>query len=189
MGAVGGAWAYQRDEAGALERVTGADGAFDVEHDDFGKISTVRTTATEWQIQWDAIGRPRRLVRPSGAMDVLWGPGQVTVRPSRPGSTETAWMDIEGGALAWSRERRDDVTPSAGAILLPGGLGARVEDALGVVRMRWGYQTGVADSAVLTPSVVAVESPCLPGPELFVGGALDAASSERTDGTWTGRGP
>lgn len=184
-GAVGGAWAYQRSEAGALERVTGADGAFDVEHDQFGKLSTVRTTATEWQIQWDAMGRPQRLVRPGGAMDVLWGPGQVTGTPLATGTNgETAWMDIEGGALAWSRERRDDVTPSAGAILLPGGLGARVEDALGVVRMRWGYQTGVADSAVLDPlggrggiSLFAG------GPELFVGGALDAASSERTDGT------
>ena len=184
-GAVGGAWAYERSPAGAVDRVIGADGVFALEHDAFGKLASVTTADTAWRVQWDALGRPSKVIRPGGGMDVTWAPGQVDGTPLATGvDSETAWVDIPGGALGWSRARMAKTTPMAGAVVLPGGLGVRVEDALGVVSMRWGYQTGVADSAVLDPlGGRGGISMFAGGPELFVGGALDPASPARTDGT------
>jgi len=190
-GAVGGAWAYERSASGALMRVTGADGAFEVAHDPFGRLVAVRNGATLWGVEWDAVGRPHRLLRPSGVHDIVWAPGQVRGTPLATGrGGEVAWVDSETGALAWSRARMGTTTASAGAVSLPGGLGLWVEDALGLIPIRHGLRTGVADSATFDP--IGGRGGLLMftgGPELFVGGALDPAAPERTDGTldwpWT----
>ncbi len=189
-GAIGGAWAYERAPTGALTRITGAEGAFDILHDAFGKLVGVTSSDTHWTIEWDAMGRPHRLNRPGGPVGIHWAPGQVSGTPLATGpGADTAWIDSTTGAVAWSRARASTVgggagAPSAGAALLPGNLGARLEDALGLMPIRWGHQTGVADSAGLDPiggrGGISVFTG---GPELFTGGALDPASCERTDGT------
>ena len=181
-GAMGGAWAYARTETGALAQVAGSEGAFEVVHDGFGHLVSVASPQARWTVQWDALGRPHAVQRPSGTLEVTWAPGQVAGTPLATG--EAAWMDTRAGAVAWSRASESGPASGAGAVWLPGGTGAWVEDALGLLPVRWGEGTGVSDSGALDPlggrgGLMMFTG----GPELFTGGALDPAGNERTDGT------
>jgi len=184
-GAVGGAWTYVRGTAGAVSEVHGEATSFRLQHDGFGRLVGVHGDGGSWRVEWDAMGRPGRLERPFHRHDVLWAPGQVAGTPLATGPDgSTAWMDTGSGARAWSEERVGGAAVRAGAVTLPGDLTTRVEDALGLMPVRWGVGTGLSDSAALDPiggrgGLVLFSG----GPELFLGGALDPVSSDRTDGT------
>ena len=191
-GAVGGAWAYRRDAQGRLDQITGSEGAFLFDHDPFGRLLAVHGPAATWRVEWDAMGRPHRILRPGHIDEVLWAPGQVAGTPLATGpQAATSWLDSGTGIRAWSRG--GEGAAAAGVAELPGVGRTYIEDALGVIPIQHTLAGSITDSAALAPiGSWGGISLFTGGPELMAGVALEPAGLERTDGTvqwpWQPRG-
>jgi len=194
-GALGGAWAYHRDQLGRLHQVTGEDGAYVLGHDPFGRLLSVDGGKARWEVEWDAMGRPHKVRRPGQIDEILWAPGQTSGTPLATGrNAATAWLDSEVGLRAWSRASSGSVSSTAaGVVDLPGIRRTFLEDPLGVIAVQRTPTGGIADSGALHPlGASGGISLFIGGPELMTGVALEPAALERTDGTlrwpWVPRG-
>lgn len=184
-GAVGGAWAYVRDEAGRLASVNGADGAFTIVHDALQRMVLVDSPAGTWSVDWDARGRPSSLSRPSGRSELIWPPSPDVDGEWRPLATgaDSAIAWVHGpGVWGWSAAEEGGGR-AAGGVGLPGLSGAYVEDPMGTMAVAR-TPSGGWDSGALAPfDATGGVQLFTGGPRLYVGGALEPAGAERTDGT------